>query len=66
LFVTPEYNCSMPEVLKNAIDCASPPYGHSATSKPAGIIGALPGMSEGVFDQAANIANASTREFLRG
>jgi NAD(P)H-dependent FMN reductase len=56
----------MPEVLKNAIDCASPPYGHSATGKPAGIIGALPGMSEGVFDQAANIANASTREFLRG
>ena len=39
LFVTPEYNRSMPGVLKNAIDIASRPYGLSAwDGKPAGII----------------------------
>jgi len=41
LFVTPEYNRSMPGVLKNAIDHASRPYGQSAwAGKPAGVIGA--------------------------
>jgi len=41
LFVTPEYNRSIPGVLKNAIDIASRPYGHSAfTGKRAGVIGA--------------------------
>ncbi|MEJ7931778.1 NAD(P)H-dependent oxidoreductase [Ramlibacter sp. AN1015] len=40
LFVTPEYNRSVPGVLKNAIDHASRPYGKSAwAGKPAGIIG---------------------------
>ena len=40
LFVTPEYNRSVPGVLKNAIDNASRPYGQSAwNGKPAGIIG---------------------------
>ena len=40
LFVTPEYNRSIPGVLKNAIDHASRPYGKSAwTGKPAGVIG---------------------------
>jgi chromate reductase len=40
IFVTPEYNRSIPGVLKNAIDLASRPYGHSAWSgKPAGILG---------------------------
>lgn len=40
LFVTPEYNRSMPGVLKNAIDNASRPYGQSAwAGKPAGVIG---------------------------
>jgi chromate reductase len=40
LIVTPEYNFSMPGVLKNAIDCASRPYGDSAwTGKPVGLIG---------------------------
>jgi chromate reductase len=40
LFVTPEYNRSIPGVLKNAIDHASRPHGHSAwRKKPAGIIG---------------------------
>ena len=40
LFVTPEYNRSIPGVLKNAIDHASRPYGQSAwNGKPAGVIG---------------------------
>ena len=40
IFVTPEYNRSVPGVLKNAIDHASRPYGQSAfEGKPAGIIG---------------------------
>jgi chromate reductase len=40
LFVTPEYNRSLPGVLKNAIDHASRPYGQSAwAGKPAGILG---------------------------
>ena len=40
LFVTPEYNRSVPGVLKNAIDHASRPYGQSAwAGKPAGILG---------------------------
>ena len=40
LFVTPEYNRSIPGVLKNAIDQASRPYGQSAwAGKPAGVIG---------------------------
>lgn len=40
LFVTPEYNRSVPGVLKNAIDHASRPYGQSAfVGKPAGVIG---------------------------
>jgi chromate reductase len=40
LFVTPEYNYSIPGVLKNAIDWASRPYGDSAWSgKPAAIMG---------------------------
>jgi chromate reductase len=40
LFVTPEYNRSVPGVLKNALDNASRPYGQSAwAGKPAGVIG---------------------------
>ncbi len=40
IFVTPEYNRSMPGVLKNAIDHASRPYGKSVWGgKPAGVIG---------------------------
>lgn len=40
IFVTPEYNRSIPGVLKNAIDHASRPYGQSAWSgKPAGVLG---------------------------
>jgi len=44
LFVTPEYNRSMPGVLKNAIDHASRPYGQSVwAGKPAGVLGASVG-----------------------
>jgi chromate reductase len=40
LFVTPEYNRSLPGVLKNAIDHASRPYGQSVwKGKPAGVVG---------------------------
>lgn len=40
MFVTPEYNRSIPGVLKNAIDHASRPYGQSAwDGKAAGVIG---------------------------
>ena len=40
LFVTPEYNRSVPGVLKNAIDHASRPYGQSAfAGKAAGVLG---------------------------
>jgi chromate reductase len=45
LFATPEYNYSVPGVLKNAIDWASRPYGDSAwDGKPVAIMGASPGM----------------------
>lgn len=40
LFVTPEYNRSIPGVLKNAIDIASRPWGkNSFAGKPAGVLG---------------------------
>jgi len=45
LFVTPEYNRSVPGVLKNAIDLGSRPYGDSAfAGKPAAVIGASIGV----------------------
>ena len=98
IFVTAEYNRSIPGVLKNAIDHASRPYGQSAwAGKPAGIVGASIGaistavaqlhlrtilayldmptlgqpevylqVKDGFFDDAGNIANASTRKFLHG
>ena len=44
IFVTPEYNRSIPGVLKNAIDHASRPYGQSVWGgKPAGVLGASVG-----------------------
>ena len=44
LFVTPEYNRSVPSALKNAIDVGSRPYGKSAWSgKPAAIVSNSPG-----------------------
>ncbi|PVE41544.1 NADPH-dependent FMN reductase [Limnohabitans planktonicus] len=45
LFVTPEYNRSIPGVLKNLIDHASRPYGQSVwAGKPAGVLGASVGV----------------------
>lgn len=56
LFSTPEYNYSIPGVLKNAIDWASRPYGDSAwDGKPAAIMGASGG----------NIATARAQYDLR-
>jgi chromate reductase len=98
LFVTPEYNYSVPGVLKNAIDWASRPYGDSAwNGKPAAIMGASPsaigtaraqyhlrqilvylnmfpinqpevmiGHAEERFDQAGNLIDAMTKEFILG
>jgi chromate reductase len=48
IFVTPEYNRSMPGALKNAIDVGSRPYGQSVWSgKPAAIVSASPGAMGG-------------------
>jgi|ERR1017187_1389950 chromate reductase len=45
LFVTPEYNYSIPGVLKNAIDWGSRPYGDSCwQGKPVAVMGASPGL----------------------
>jgi chromate reductase, NAD(P)H dehydrogenase (quinone) len=44
LFATPEYNRSVPGVLKNALDVGSRPYGKSVwNGKPAAVISASPG-----------------------
>ncbi len=48
LFVTPEYNRSVPGVLKNALDVGSRPYGKSIWSgKPAAVISCTPGAMGG-------------------
>ena len=57
LFITPEYNRSIPGALKNAIDWASRPYGeNSFTRKPSAVIGASPG----------KIGTAVAQQHLRG
>jgi chromate reductase len=57
LFVTPEYNRSIPGGLKNAIDWASRPWGrNSLTHKPSGVIGTSPG----------SIGTAVAQSHLRG
>jgi chromate reductase len=49
LFVTPEYNRSVPAVLKNAIDVGSRPYGKNVwTEKPGAVVSVTPG-SLGAF-----------------
>ena len=48
LFVTPEYNRSVPGALKNALDVGSRPYGQSAWSgKPAAVVSCTPGAMGG-------------------
>ncbi|HET7204639.1 MAG TPA: NADPH-dependent FMN reductase, partial [Steroidobacteraceae bacterium] len=57
LFVTPEYNRSIPGALKNAIDWASRPWGqNSFARKPSGVIGTSPG----------SIGTALAQQQLRG
>ncbi len=57
LFVSPEYNRSIPGALKNAIDWASRPYGTNAfTRKPSAVIGASPG----------SIGTAIAQQHLKG
>ena len=49
LFVTPEYNRSVPGALKNAIDVGSRPYGQSAwNGKPCAVVSCSPG-AQGAF-----------------
>ncbi len=49
LFVTPEYNRSVPGVLKNAVDVGSRPYGKSAFSKKPAAVASLTGGVLGAF-----------------
>jgi chromate reductase len=59
LFVTPEYNRSVPSALKNAIDIGSRPYGRSAwNGKPAGVVS----ISQGALGGA--LANHHLRQSL--
>lgn len=97
LFLTPEYNRSVPGVLKNAIDVGSRPYGQNSwDGKPGAVvsvsIGNISGFganhhlrqslvfvnvptmpqpeayiadASGLFDDAGNLTNESTKRFLR-
>jgi chromate reductase len=61
LFVTPEYNRSMPGALKNAIDVGSRPWGRNAwDNKPAAVISISPGQLGGMA------ANHHLRQTLYG
>jgi chromate reductase, NAD(P)H dehydrogenase (quinone) len=53
LIATPEYNYSMPGVLKNALDWASRPPEHALNDKPVAIVGATPGRWGTVRSQLA-------------
>lgn len=55
LFVTPEYNRSMPAVIKNAVDVASRPFGSAAiVGKPCALVGVSPG-SLGAFGAVSHL-----------
>ena len=68
LFVTPEYNRSIPGALKNAIDWATRPWGkNSLNSKPVAVIGASPGLiSTAVAQQHLKSILAFTNSPLLG
>jgi chromate reductase len=67
LIATPEYNHSIPGILKNAIDWASRPGGHPAyDGKPVGIIGATPGRGATIRAQAALRQSLGADAFLLG
>lgn len=59
LFVTPEYNRGLPAVLKNAVDVASRPYGHSVWNGKPGAI-----LSVTIGSQGAIMANHQLRQSL--
>src|SRR5215216_1502258 len=60
LIATPEYNASIPGVLKNALDWVSRPHAtNSLRGKPAAVVGASTGMFGGVW------AQAETRKILQ-
>jgi chromate reductase len=62
LFVTPEYNRSLPGSLKNAVDVGSRPYGKGVwNSKPAGIVSVSPGK---IGAMGANMALRQTLVFV--
>lgn len=72
LFVTPEYNRSIPGPLKNAIDWASRPYGQNAlTGVPSGVIGASVGavgtaLAQQHLKAILNFCNAPVMNSLEG
>lgn len=72
LFVTPEYNGSMPAVVKNAVDWLSRPYGSGAIAeKPTMIIAGTPGRHDAAkvrasLAESAAIAGAAVHEPTHG